>query len=131
MIQPWGSRKAFWLLFVVCVGVRVYLFFNTFLIARDSVLYIAMANTFLEGSFVEALRYITPPFYPLLLAGMKLVITDAEIAGKLVSLLAGTCAFFPLYYLGKRIFEQRVVFIGLFPVCHTSLFGPIFRRSSQ
>jgi 4-amino-4-deoxy-L-arabinose transferase-like glycosyltransferase len=108
------SRKIFWLLFAICIGVRVYIFFSTYVIARDSVLYMGMADLFLEGRFLEALKYITLLFYPLLLAGMKLVIGDPEIAGKLVSLLAGTCAFFPLYYLGKKIFEQRVVFIGLF-----------------
>lgn len=76
-------------------------------------MYIAMSHAFLEGNFLEALKYITPPVYPLLLAGMKLIVGDVEIAGKLVSLFAGTFAFFPLYYLGKRIFDQRVVLIGL------------------
>jgi 4-amino-4-deoxy-L-arabinose transferase-like glycosyltransferase len=112
--QRLDSRKVFWLLFIMCAGVRVYMFFSTYVIARDSVLYMGMADLFLEGRFLEALKYITPPFYPLLLAGMKLAISDPEIAGKLVSLLLGTCAFFPLYYLGKRFFEQKVVFIGLF-----------------
>lgn len=90
------------------------MFFSTYIIARDSVQYMGMADLVLKGRFLAAFEYITPPFYPLLLAGMKLVIGDPEIAGKLVSLVAGTCAFFPLYYLGKKIFEQRVVFIGLF-----------------
>ena len=112
--QQLDSRKVFWLLFAICIGVRVYMYFSTYVIARDSVLYMGMADLFLEGRFLEAFKYITPPFYPLLLGGMKLVISDPEVAGKLVSLLAGTCAFFPLYYLGKKIFEQRVVFIGLF-----------------
>jgi hypothetical protein len=79
----------------------------------DSVLYMDMADLFLKGRFLEAIVY-PPPFYPFLLAGMRLMVGDPEIAGKLVSLLAGTCAFFPLYYLGKRFFEQKVVFIGLF-----------------
>lgn len=114
MSKRFESRKVFWLLFMVCFGIRAYIFFSTYVIARDSVQYMGMADLFLEGRFLAAFEYITPPFYPLLLAGMKLVISDPEIAGKLVSLLAGTCAFFPLYYLGKRIFEQRVVFIGLF-----------------
>jgi len=114
MTQTLKSRSVFWLLFLVCIVTRVYLFFNTYLIARDSVQYMGMAGLFLEGRFLAAFEYITPPFYPLLLAGMKLVVSDPEIAGKLVSLVAGTCAFFPLYYLGKKIFEQRIVFIGLF-----------------
>jgi 4-amino-4-deoxy-L-arabinose transferase-like glycosyltransferase len=108
------SKRVFWLLFALCAGTRVYLFFNTHIIARDSVLYIEMAQTFLKGNFFEALQYITPPVYPLLLAGMNLAINNPEIAGKLVSLVAGTFAFFPLYYLGKRFFEEKVVFIGLF-----------------
>jgi 4-amino-4-deoxy-L-arabinose transferase-like glycosyltransferase len=114
MSKLFESRKVFWLLFAICIGVRVYMFFSTYVIAQDSVLYMGMADLFLEGRFLEAFKYITPPFYPLLLAGMKLVISDPEIAGKLVSLLAGTCTFFPLYYLGRRFFEQKVVFIGLF-----------------
>jgi hypothetical protein len=112
--QELDSRKIFWLLFTLCIGIRVYLFFCTYVIARDSAQYMGMAELFLTGRFLTAFEYITPPFYPLLLAGMKLVISDPEIAGKLVSLLLGTCAFFPLYYLGKRFFEQKVVFVGLF-----------------
>jgi 4-amino-4-deoxy-L-arabinose transferase-like glycosyltransferase len=107
------SRKTFWVLFLVCIGIRMYLFFNTFVISKDSFLYIAMADAFFESRFLEALKYVTPPVYPLLLAGMKLIIRDSEIAGKLVSFLAGTFTFFPLYYLGKRIFDQRVALIGL------------------
>ena len=114
MPQTLKSRSVFWLLFVVSISVRVYLFFNTFLIARDSVLYLGMAEMFLGGRFLEALQYITPPVYPFLVAGMRMMISDPEIAGKLVSLLLGICAFFPLYYLGKRFFEHKVVFVGLF-----------------
>jgi 4-amino-4-deoxy-L-arabinose transferase-like glycosyltransferase len=114
MSKLFESRQIFWLLFAICIGVRIYMFFSTYIIARDSVLYMGMADLFLEGRFLKALEYITPPFYPLLLAGLKLVISDPEIAGKLVSFVTGSCAFFPLYYLGKRIFEQKVVYIGLF-----------------
>lgn len=110
LLDTW---KIFWSLFAVCIGVRVYLFFSTYIIARDSAQYMGMADLFLTGRFLLAFEYITPPFYPLLVAGMKLMISDPEIAGKLVSLVAGTCVFFPLYYLGKRVFEQKVVFIGL------------------
>jgi 4-amino-4-deoxy-L-arabinose transferase-like glycosyltransferase len=113
MSNLFESRKVFWLLLALCFGIKIYMFFSTYVIARDSVQYMGMAELFLEGRFLAALEYITPPFYPLLLAGMKLVISDPEIAGKLVSLLLGTCTFFPLYYLGKRFFEQKVVFIGL------------------
>ncbi len=114
MLQRLESRKIFWLLFLVCIGIRIYLFFSTFVIAQDSIMYMAMANVFLEGRFLEALEYITPPFYPILVAGMKLLVRDGEVAGKLVSFLAGTLVFFPLYHLGRRIFDPKVVLIGLF-----------------
>lgn len=108
------SRKVFWLLFLFCIGIRIYLFFYTFVVGTDSIMYIGMANAFLEGELSRALEYITPPFYPLLLAGMKLIVGNAEVAGKLVSLLAGSLVFFPLYYLGKGIFGRKVALIGLF-----------------
>ncbi len=111
--QPFDSRKIFWLLFIICAAARVYIYFRTYIIAMDSVLYMDMADLFLKGRFLEAIVY-PPPFYPFLLAGMRLVVGDPEIAGKLVSLLAGIGAFFPLYYLGKRFFDQKVVFFGLF-----------------
>lgn len=114
MSKHFESRKFFWVLFALCCGIRIYMFFSTYVIARDSVEYMGMADLFFAGRFLEAFKYITPPFYPLLVTGLKLVINDPEIAGKMVSFVTGTCAFFPLYYLGKRIFEQRVVFIGLF-----------------
>ena len=110
----WELGRIVLLLFALCVGIRTYLFFSTFVIGTDSIDYIGMANTFLAGELSEALKYITPPLYPLLLAGMKLIVGDAEIAGKLVSLLAGSFVFFPLYYLGKGIFDREVVLMGLF-----------------
>jgi 4-amino-4-deoxy-L-arabinose transferase-like glycosyltransferase len=79
----------------------------------DSALYVDMSDLFLQGRFLEAMVY-PPPLYPFLVAGMRLVINNPEIAGKLVSLLAGICAFFPLYDLGKRFFDQQIVFLGLF-----------------
>jgi 4-amino-4-deoxy-L-arabinose transferase-like glycosyltransferase len=111
--QTSDSRKIFWLLFIICAAARVYIYFRTYIIAMDSVLYMDMADLFLKGRFLEAIVY-PPPLYPFLVAGMRLVIGDPEIAGKLVSLLAGICAFFPLYDLGKRFFDHKVVFLGLF-----------------
>src|SRR4030042_5295407 len=102
-LQPSDSRKVFWLLFIICAAARGYIYFRTYIIAMDSVLYMDMADLFLKGRFLEALVY-PPPFYPFLLAGMRLMVGDPEIAGKLVSLLAGTCAFFPLFFFGERVF---------------------------
>jgi 4-amino-4-deoxy-L-arabinose transferase-like glycosyltransferase len=114
MSKFFESQKVFWMLFALCCGTRIYMFFSTYVIARDSVLYMGMSDLFQQGQFLEALKYITPPFYPLLLAAMKIVIGDPEIAGKMVSFITGVCTFFPLYYLGKKIFERHIVFLGLF-----------------
>ncbi len=111
--QASDFRKIFWLLFIVCAAARIYIYFRTYIIAMDSVLYIDMADLFLRGKFLEAIGY-PPPLYQLLLAGMRLLVGDPEVAGKLVSLLAGICAFFLLYDLGKRFFDHKVVFLGLF-----------------
>jgi 4-amino-4-deoxy-L-arabinose transferase-like glycosyltransferase len=108
------SRKAFWLIFALCLGARVYLFFNSFLIARDAVTYAAMARAFLGGDLSEAVQHITPPLYPLLMGFGKQILGDYEAAGKIVSLLAGTLTFFPLYWLGQRIFDRKTLLAGLF-----------------
>jgi 4-amino-4-deoxy-L-arabinose transferase-like glycosyltransferase len=100
-------------LFFLCAGLRVYECFVTFVIARDSVLYLAMAEAFRAGRVTDALRFITPPFYPILIALTELVTENPELAGKMVSALMGICVFLPVYLLGRRIFEQKIVLVSL------------------
>ena len=111
--ERFESQRAVVLLFALCVAVRVYLFFFTFVIARDSTTYLAMAEAFLEGRIGDALHYITLPFYPILVAGIQSVVGNWEIAGKLVSGMAGVGTFFPLYFLGNRVFGHKATLISL------------------
>ena len=49
-----------------------------------------------------------PPLFSFLIAGVALIVGDAEVAGRIVSVVFGTLLTFPVYLIGDRLFGQRV-----------------------
>jgi hypothetical protein len=67
-------------------------------IELDGTIYARMGEAFSRGAFRTGLREVFPPFYPLLIGLAHLVIPDLELAGRIVSLIAGLL----LIYLSFR-----------------------------
>ena len=116
------------ILLLISLILSIYLSFRTYVISMDGALqYIPMAKYFASGSFGKGLReYGQQPLYPFFVAMVSYGVTDFEVGGRLVSSFFGILMIFPIYFLGKRIFDQKIAFLSsLVLVIH-----PYIRRFS-
>lgn len=104
------------LLFVVSLLLSVYLFFRTYVISMDGAFqYIPMAKVFASGSFKDAIGFSgQQPLYSFLISLVSRWASDFELAGKLISSFFGILMILPVYFLGKRIFDQKIAFFSVF-----------------
>ena len=54
-----------------------------------------------------------PPLYSFLIQIFNLFIPNPETGAKLVSILSGTLALFPIYFLAKRVYNERVGYYAI------------------
>jgi hypothetical protein len=112
-----------WLLLLACfvVPLRACLFFNTEVMARDSVGYVRYALRFEEKPYGEVLRtFDQHPAYPLAIWAVSMPLrawggTTPEVmqwSAQLVSALAAVLLIVPMYYLGKALWDARIGFGG-------------------
>src|SRR4030067_1720166 len=115
------------ILLLVSIILSLYLFFRTYVISLDGAFqFIPLAKDFASGLFGKALSHDQQPLYSLLVAFVSPWVSDFDVAGKLVSTLFGILLIFPVYFLGKRIFDEKIAFLSsLLLVVH-----PYLRRFS-
>jgi hypothetical protein len=104
------------ILLLVSLLLSLYLFFRTYVISLDGAFqFIPMARRFADGSFKEAIAYGgQQPLYSFFIAILSKWVPDFELAGKWVSTFFGLVLIFPVYFLGKRIFDQKTAFLSAF-----------------
>ena len=114
-------------LLLISLLLSFYLFFRTYTISLDGAFqYIPIAKDFASGFFSKALSHNQQPLYSLMVALVSRWVLDFELAGKLVSSIFGILLVIPVYFLGKRIFDEKIVlFSSFFLVIH-----PYIRRFS-
>jgi hypothetical protein len=114
-------------LFLVSLLLSIYLFLRTYVISLDGAFqYIPLAKDFASGLFRKALSHNQQPLYPLIVAFVSRYVLDFELAGKLVSSIFGILLIIPVYFLGKRIFDERIALLSsIFLAIH-----PYVRRFS-
>ena len=116
------------ILFLTSLLLSIYLFFRTYVISLDGAFqFIPMAKMFASGLIKQAIAYGgQQPLYSLFISLLSKWVSDFEVAGKLVSTLFGILIIFPIYSLGKRMFDRKIAFLAtLLLVLH-----PYFRRFS-
>jgi hypothetical protein len=100
-------------LLLISLLLSIYLFFRTYVISLDGAFqYIPIAKDFASGLFRKALSHNQQPLYPLIVAFVSQYVPDFEWAGKLVSSIFGILLVFPVYLLGKRIFDEKIAFLS-------------------
>jgi 4-amino-4-deoxy-L-arabinose transferase-like glycosyltransferase len=57
-----------------------------------------------------------PPLYPLLIAGLSLVVRKSELAGRVISLVAGIGLVWGVYLVCRHVYGRRVALIGALTV---------------
>jgi len=75
-------------------------------IELDGIGYATMAGQFAKGLFSQALGGVFPPVYPLIVASFHLVVPDVELAGRLVSLVAGMLTIYVSFLFAKRMLHD-------------------------
>lgn len=124
-----SNSKSYYIYFVVLLGlaIRLMAWTNTQVVNPDGTLYIHQAKAIYFGH-KEALfcGYSFIASYPVLVAGVFGIVQDWIFAARLVSLLFGTAALIPLYFLLRRFFDNHISALG------TLVFGmlPVFAGSS-
>ena len=115
------------ILLFISLLLSLYLFFHTYAISIDGAFqYIPIAKDFVSGFYGKALSHNQQPLYALIIALVYPMIGDFELAGRFISTLFGILLIFPVYILGKRLFDQRVAFLStLLLIIH-----PYIRRFS-
>ncbi len=109
-----STRSKLLILLGLSVVVRVIQNQLTLLISRDSVDYIALSQHFARGEYKELLAHDYHPLYQSLIGLLGMVMGDFETAGYIISIIMGSLAVIPLYYLGRNIFGETAGLVGAF-----------------
>jgi 4-amino-4-deoxy-L-arabinose transferase-like glycosyltransferase len=94
--------------------VRFYLLWQYYCISWDGVYYIRAAEAFYRGDFFGGLQSVYPPGYPLLIAAIYPLTGDWELAGQMVSLSLGVGILFPLYWMFRSLFSEKVALLSCY-----------------
>jgi 4-amino-4-deoxy-L-arabinose transferase-like glycosyltransferase len=64
------------------------------------------------GIATPGTELLFPPLFSFLIAGVTLIVGDAEVAGRIVSVAFGTLLAFPVYLIAGRLFGQRAALVA-------------------
>src|ERR1700729_4011693 len=116
--QHWADARWLLLLLVLTAALRVWLLCHTEVAARDSIGFIRYALQFESQPWAEVVRTNHQhPGYPLAILAASLPVRQwstqpdtvrMQFSAQLASSLAGLLLIFPMFYLGKRLFNSRV-----------------------
>ena len=116
------------ILLLITLLLSLIVFPRLYVISMDGAFqYIPMAKLFALGAFREAFTSSgQQPLYPFLVSWVSRGIGDFELAARCVSSFFGILLVVPAYFLGKRLFDRKVVLLSvLFLAVH-----PYLRRFS-
>ncbi len=121
-VRPPDIRVRIVAIVVLAIGVRAHLCAQTTCISRDGVVFVELAQQLADDP-LKSLRQVTkqPGLSILLLGGGMLTGADSpeqwQFLGQLISLLGGTAACIGVYFLTRRLFDERAAIVaGIFAV---------------
>lgn len=94
------------LLFLIALIVRFWFLPGYKVISADGIGYVGVAKALMSGN-ATFWSPNHPPVYPALIAAVGLVISDMELAGRIVSIIMGSLLAPPLYLLGRDLFSRE------------------------
>lgn len=126
------DKKHLIYIFLLALGLRLYVFYFTPVIGTDCYLHFSFARNFIEGQYHD-ITY--PPLFPLFIASFSLITGEYVIAGKTVALLFGVFAIFPLYFFTRSLFGHNAGMIAALLLAvnptHVRLSGDIMRDTTH
>jgi len=81
-------------------------------LTSDGVWYALLGRNLISGNIKDGLSTYWPPLYPLLIGIFSIVTRDAELAGRLVSVIAGALLVIPIYFLARRLYGKPTAFVA-------------------
>lgn len=97
-------------------------FVTDYVIKVDGISYAWIGESFAKGDFIQGLRGVFPPVYPMLIGLFHVVIPDIELAGRLVSFVFGVFLVYVSFVFAKRFFdEKQALWISFFVAIHPYL----------
>jgi len=76
----------------------------------DGVLYISAAQHFAAGHFRDGLELFPMPLYSLIITAVHFIVSNWEVAAKLISITSVVLATIPLYLLTTELFNRKAAF---------------------
>ncbi len=113
MEQARQEKNSLTVLLTLALLVRIYMAFQTPVIAKDGTVYVQNAIYLSVGNIEQGLVGY-PPGYPLLIALAYRMIGNGELAGQAVSVLFGSLSILPFFFLTKDIFGRQIAWIASF-----------------
>jgi hypothetical protein len=115
-----SAGRSLAILVVLVVAVRAWQLTHTEVASRDSISYVRIAWQLEHGPWPDVMRAAPQhPGYPLAVLVMSLPVRHFlpddlprawQISAQLVSALASVLLLFPMYYLGREMFDGRIAF---------------------
>ena len=101
-------------LILIAFVLRLYAFFNTPVINHDGVLYINQARAIMNNNWGLAKQcgYDFISLYHMLIPVAYSVFGDWILAAQSISVLFGTCAVIPFYFILRHFFRPQVSFVA-------------------
>jgi 4-amino-4-deoxy-L-arabinose transferase-like glycosyltransferase len=99
-----------WTLAAFALRLAVLLCFEH-VISPDGVEYVAHARRLAAGDLANGMSTYWPPLYPALVGLASLVFRDAELAGRLVSVVAGAALVLPAHGLARRWYGRKAALV--------------------
>ena len=107
-------RKKDWLFLMgIVVGAIIFrLIFvaNSYVIGFDQVNYLKLAASGKIHGLNHVLHPYWSPFYPLVVALFSYIVTDFELAGRLVNILCASFIIVPVFFFLKNNFNKKIAF---------------------
>lgn len=107
------KKAIFFILFLVALGVRLIALKQNYVIAQDGTLYIKMAQLYSAGEYHHEIFKEYPYYavFPLFILAFHKIFGDWILAGQWVSALCGALTVIPVYFLARRIFDEKVALL--------------------
>lgn len=105
------------LLFSISLTMRLYLLFEfdhhlLTLHEADAMGYFAIARSIFDNWGLGNTSTHFPPFYPFVIGVVCLFSGDIEIAGRVASSIMGALLVFPVYLIGRELYDKRAGFLS-------------------
>ncbi|MEN6318159.1 MAG: glycosyltransferase family 39 protein [Syntrophaceae bacterium] len=111
--DDWTRRVAIPIALVLCAFVlRLYAALMPGIIVPDGVVYIDTAKMIIAGQWQKVAALGVYSTYPFFIIVFQKIFSNWETAGRMVSVVFGSLAVLPFYFLMKRMFDARIVLVA-------------------